>query len=92
MTATMWIALAALFLSNVGLVIGATWRLSGVISKVVEHLVSIEKLMDLNNKHTEQRILSVETRTNLQDQTILDIQRRQTAMELEMKLTMKKGE
>lgn len=89
MTQTMWIALAALFLSNVGLVIGATWRLSGVINKVVQQLVSIEKLMEVNDKHTDQQIADIKAQVNLQNQTIMDLQRRQTAIELEVKLGKK---
>lgn len=85
----MWIALAALFLSNVGLVIGATWRLSGVINKVVQQLVSIEKLMEVNDKHTDQQIADIKAQVNLQNQTIMDLQRRQTAIELEVKLGKK---
>lgn len=84
----MWISLAGILLTNVVLVIGAVWRMSGVIQKVISRLDSIKELMDLSNKHTEQRMLALEATVNLQNQTILDIQKRQTSMELQ--LAMKK--
>jgi hypothetical protein len=82
----MWIALASIFLANASLVIGATWRLAGVIQKVITRLDGIKELMDLGNKHTEQRLTSMESQIAIQNQTILDIQKRQTSMELEMKM------
>ena len=88
-TTTMWFSLAGILATNIALVIGAVWRMSGVIQKVISRLDSIKELMDLSNKHTEQRITAIEAAVALQNQSLVDIQKRQTSMELEMKLMRK---
>lgn len=85
----MWIALASIFLTNFALVVGATWRLSGIINKVITRLDGIKDLMDLGSKHIEQRMLALEATVNLQNQTILDLQKRQTSMELQIAIAKK---
>jgi hypothetical protein len=89
MNQTMWISLAGILITNVILVIGATWRLSGVITKVIIRLDSINEKMELNSKHMEHRLTTCEATIATQNITILDLQKRQTTMELEMKLMPK---
>jgi hypothetical protein len=93
MNVTMWLSLVGILATNITLVIGAVWRVSAVIQKVIGRLDGIVERMDLSNKHTEQRITMLEANIQTQNTTIADLQKRMTAFELQQMIMMnKKGE